>query len=143
MVAEEEVLRREVSLPGLLVLVVDDEADVREFLSAVLLNAQAEVRTAASVKEALTAIAQWQPHLIVSDIAMPEEDGYSLVRQMQLGGVNIPAIALTAYAGAEERARSLQAGFQLHLSKPIKPGELVEAIASLTVANDQKVPVDP
>ncbi len=143
MVAEEEVLGKEVSLAGLLVLVVDDEADVREFLNAVLLNAQAEVQTAASVKEALTAIAQWQPHLIVSDIAMPEEDGYSLLRQMQLRGVNIPAIALTAYAGAEERARSLQAGFQLHLSKPIKPGELVEAIASLTVANHQKVPVDP
>jgi len=89
------------------------------------------------------AIAQWQPHLIVSDIAMPEEDGYSLLRQMQLRGVKIPAIALTAYAGGEERARALQAGFQLHLSKPIKPGELLEAIASLTVANHQKVPVDP
>ncbi|MDZ7962937.1 MAG: ATP-binding protein [Aulosira sp. DedQUE10] len=123
------------SLAGVRVLVVDDEADSREFITTVLQQVQAEVQAAASVKEALQLISQYQPDVIVSDIGMPQEDGYSFIRKVRSlppeKGGNIPAAALTAYARAEDRMRAIQEGYQLHLPKPIEPAELATVVASL------------
>jgi PAS domain S-box-containing protein len=123
------------SLLGVRVLVVDDEADSREFIATVLQHYQAEVQAVASVPEALQLIPQWKPDVLVSDIGMPTEDGYSLIRKLrsqppQQGG-NIPAAALTAYARAEDRMRAIQEGYQMHLPKPIEPAELATVVASL------------
>jgi PAS domain S-box-containing protein len=123
------------SLLGVRVLVVDDEADTREFIFTVLQQCQAEVRVVASVQEALQLIPQWKPDVLVSDIGMSEEDGYSLIRklrsQLPEQGGNIPAAALTAYARAEDRMRAIKEGYQLHLPKPIEPAELATVVASL------------
>ncbi|MEH2153008.1 hybrid sensor histidine kinase/response regulator [Nostoc sp.] len=123
------------SLIGVRVLVVDDQADTREFITTVLEQCQAEVKAVASVSEALQVITQWKPDVLVSDIGMPQEDGYSLIRKLrsqppELGG-NIPAAALTAYAKAEDRMRAIQEGYQLHLPKPIEAAELATVVASL------------
>ncbi|MEH2252710.1 PAS domain S-box protein [Nostoc sp.] len=123
------------SLFGVRVLVVDDQADTREFITTVLEQCQAEVQAVASVQEALQVIKQWKPDVLVSDISMPQEDGYSLIRKLrsqppELGG-NIPAAALTAYARAEDRMRAIQEGYQLHLPKPIEAAELATVVASL------------
>ena len=117
------------------VLVVDDQADTRDFIATVLEQCQAEVQAVASVQEALQVITQWKPDVLVSDIGMPQEDGYSLIRQVrsqppELGG-NIPAAALTAYARAEDRMRAIQEGYQLHLPKPIEAAELATVVARL------------
>ncbi|AKG24792.1 ATPase [Calothrix sp. 336/3] len=123
------------SLRGIRVLVVDDEADSREFLTTVLEQSEAEVETASSVAQALEIIRQSLPDVIVSDIGMPMEDGYSFIRKLRSlppeAGGKIPATALTAYARAEDRRQALQAGFQLHLPKPIDPSELITVVASL------------
>ncbi|BAB73503.1 ATP-binding protein [Anabaena sp. FACHB-709] len=123
------------SLLGVRVLVVDDESDSRDFISTVLEQCQAQVRAVATAKEALQIISQWKPDVLVSDIGMPEEDGYSLIRKLRSlppeQGGNIPATALTAYARAEDRTRAIQEGFQLHLPKPIEPTELATVVASL------------
>ncbi|WP_373530290.1 ATP-binding protein [Nostoc sp.] len=123
------------SLLGVRVLVVDNQADAREFITTVLEQYQAEVQSVASVQEALQVITQWKPDALVSDIGMPQEDGYSLIRKLrsqppELGG-NIPAAALTAYASAEDRMRAIREGYQLHLPKPIEPAELATVVASL------------
>ncbi|WGV26603.1 ATP-binding protein [Halotia branconii] len=123
------------SLSGVRVLVVDDEADTRDFIFTVLQQCQAEVRVVASVQEALQVISQWKPDVLVSDIGMPEEDGYSLIRKLRSQspeqGGKIPAAALTAYARAEDRMRAIKEGYQLHLPKPIEPAELATVVASL------------
>ncbi len=123
------------ALNNLRVLVVDDEVDTRDFITAVLVECGAEVKAVASAAEALTEIKQWQPDVLVSDIGMPLEDGYSLIRKVRLlspnQGGRIPAAALTAYARAEDRTRALQSGFQMHLPKPVEPAELVTVVASL------------
>ena len=123
-------------LRGLRLLVLDDEAETRELLTAMLTERGAEVRANASANEALTTIEQWQPHVVVSDIGMPGEDGYSFVRRLRAleaeRGWNIPAVALTAYARSEDRMRALAAGFQMHVTKPVEALELVVVIASLT-----------
>jgi signal transduction histidine kinase len=123
------------SLAGIEVLVVDDEPDVRELLMALLGDAGAGVRTAASVSEALALYQERRPHLLLSDIEMEGGDGYALVRRMreieQGLGTRTPAIALSARAQANDRLRALAAGFQLHLPKPVDPLELVVAIANL------------
>ncbi len=122
-------------LDGVRVLVVDDEADTRDYLTTLLKQYQAEVLAVASAQAALKAIEEWQPDVLVSDIGMPQEDGYSLVRQLRSRspeqGGKIPAAALTAYARAEDRRRAIQAGFQLHLPKPVDPSELITVVASL------------
>lgn len=127
------------SLLGVRVLVVDDEMDTRDFISNVLEECQAEVKAVKSVSEALQVIIDWKPDVLVSDIAMPEEDGYSLIRkvrsQPQEQGGKIPAAALTAYARAEDRTRAIQEGYQLHLPKPIEPAELATVVASLVIRN--------
>jgi len=127
------------SLAGVRVLVVDDEADTREYMTTVLQQCHAEVQAVGSVPEALQVISQWQPDVLVSDIGMPGEDGYSLIRQLRSQppeqGGKIPAAALTAYARAEDRMRAIQEGFQLHLPKPIEPAELATVVASLVGRN--------
>ncbi|MEH1779570.1 MAG: PAS domain S-box protein [Nostoc sp.] len=123
------------SLLGVRVLVVDDQADTREFITTVLEQCQAEVKAVASVSEAWQLIIQWKPDALVSDISIHQEDGYSLIRKLrsqppELGG-NIPAAALTADAKAEDRMRAIQEGYQLHLPKPIEAAELATVVASL------------
>jgi PAS domain S-box-containing protein len=120
-------------LAGLRILVVDDEPDSRDFVAFVLEDAGAEVISLSSAAEVLLSIAQTAPDLIVSDIGMPEMDGYMLIRHIrtQLGtqGRELVAIALTAYAGEANERQVLQAGFQKHLSKPIDPTQLVATVA--------------
>lgn len=122
------------TLSDVYVLVVDDEADIRELLTVVLENAGAKVKTAASVSEALETIEQSQPDILISDVGMPDRDGYALIRQVRAIESErpnaIPAIALTAYATEEDSKQLLKAGFQLHLSKPVEPAALVAAVAS-------------
>ncbi|MFH7026504.1 MAG: PAS domain S-box protein [Heteroscytonema crispum UTEX LB 1556] len=125
-----------VSLNGLRILVVDDEPDARELLNVALQQYGAEVKTVASAQEALTALQELQPNVLVSDIGMPEEDGYTLIRKIRALDINqggqIPAVALTAYAADEDRAKALLAGFQLHVSKPVNPIELATLVANLS-----------
>ena len=123
------------SLEGLRVLVVDDEADTRELLRELLARRGSEVTTAESAAAALEEIGRSRPDVLVSDIGMPEEDGYSLIRKVRSSegqsGARIPAVALTAYARAEDRVRALSAGFQVHVPKPVDPVELIVVVASL------------
>jgi signal transduction histidine kinase/CheY-like chemotaxis protein len=121
-------------LEGISVLVVDDERDARMLLQRLLEDRHASVETASSAKEAITILMQGTPDVLVSDIGMPEQDGYGLircVRSLPDGRANIPAIALTAYARAEDQVRAIDAGFQRHLSKPVEPVELIAMVRSL------------
>jgi signal transduction histidine kinase/ActR/RegA family two-component response regulator len=124
-----------VSLAGIRVLVVDDEADARDLLQSVLTEANAEVLTAESADAALALVKAQRPDLIVSDIGMPVRDGYDFIRDVRglsaSGGGRIPAIALTAFARSEDRTRAMLAGYQVHVSKPIEPQELVATVKSL------------
>lgn len=122
-------------LSGLRILVVDDEADARTLARRVLEERGAEVVTVSSAAEAMASVDDSSlPSIIVSDIGMPEEDGYDLIRQMRAlpgDAGRVPAVALTALARAEDRKRALSAGYQKHVSKPVDPAELVAVIASL------------
>ncbi|MFP5287595.1 MAG: response regulator [Thermoanaerobaculia bacterium] len=122
-------------LAGLHVLVVDDEADTRELLVTALEQCGARVTAVPNVPDALASLDRTLPDVLLSDIGVPGEDGYSLIRKLrarsaELGG-NVPAAALTAYARSEDRIRALSAGFQAHLAKPIDPAEVVATIAAL------------
>ena len=124
-----------VSLDGVRILVVDDDGDAREWLQAALRVCHAEVRAALGAAEGLEVLKQWQPDVLVSDIGMPGEDGFSLVKKVrelrpEQGG-QIPAVALTSYVRDEDRLRVLSAGFQLHLPKPADIMELMQAVATL------------
>lgn len=123
------------SLHGLKVLVVDDEADTRELIREVLRECGSEVIMCRSAAEALDALEQHKPDILISDLGMPDEDGYSLISKIrslpQERGGQIPAAALTAYARAEDRMRVLRSGFQFHLPKPVDSAELVTVVASL------------
>jgi PAS domain S-box-containing protein len=123
------------SLDGFQLLVVDDEADAREFVTTVLEQYGAKVIAVASVSEALEAVERSQPDVLVSDIGMPGENGYSLIRKLRQleaeRGGRIPAIALTAYARSEDRAAAIAAGFQLHISKPVDPAQLAAVVANI------------
>jgi signal transduction histidine kinase/ActR/RegA family two-component response regulator len=123
-------------LAGLRVLLVDDESDARDLIEDMLRGAGARVVSAGSAEEALRRFAQAQPDALLSDIGMPGESGYDLIRQVRAlpieAGGGVPAIAITAFARPEDRSRALAAGFQLHLSKPIEQGELFAALSSLT-----------
>jgi PAS domain S-box-containing protein len=122
-------------LNGLRVLVVDDEAETCELLQFILEGCGARVKTASSAAAALEAVAEEVFDVMISDIGMPDEDGYSLIAKVRaLGkerGGKVPAAALTAYAGEEDRIRVLQSGFQIHVPKPISPSELVAVVANL------------
>jgi signal transduction histidine kinase/CheY-like chemotaxis protein len=138
LVADTPLPARELASPdlhGLDVLVVDDEPDAREVIAQVIERAGARVGTAANVEDAIELFHQMRPHILVSDVAMPKLDGYSLIqsvrRLQQEDGGATPAIALTAYARDEDRDAALSAGFQRHLSKPCKPAELLWTLAEL------------
>ncbi|MBW4452296.1 MAG: response regulator [Nostoc indistinguendum CM1-VF10] len=126
----------QISLNGLRVLVIDDQADGRELVAFILEQHGALVSQAASVAQALSALESGMPHILISDLGMPEEDGYSFIRKIRAlpvkKGGKIPAIALSAYAKEEDRRRALLTGFQMYLSKPFDPDELVLMIASLS-----------
>lgn len=115
------------------ILVVDDEADTRELIAFVLEELGAKVITATSAKEALTLLEELTPDLLISDIGMPEMDGYSLMRQVRSLNLTkqIPAIALTAYASEADQKQAILAGFQLHIAKPLEIEQLTQAIISL------------
>jgi PAS domain S-box-containing protein len=123
------------ALKGVRVVIVDDEPDSRDLLVAALEQCEAKVFAFASASEALAAVSQLKPDVLVSDIGMPLEDGYSLIRKVrQLSaeqGGQIPAIALTAYARAEDRTRAIASGFQIHIAKPVEPTELATVVANL------------
>ena len=122
------------SLRGLRVLVVDDDPDALDLIATILKRAEAEPMLCSSPPEALAAVRSWKPHVLVSDIEMPGEDGYSLIRKVrELGseGGQIPAVALTAYGRPEDRVRSLSAGYSMHVAKPVDPIELGVIVANL------------
>ena len=124
-------------LNGLRVLAVDDESDARELLAEILTANGVEVRVAASGVEALAMLDDWRPDVLISDIGMPDMDGYEFLRELRFKEnkgkhTRLPALALTAYATAEDRMRALQSGFQMHIAKPVDPEELTTVLASLT-----------
>ncbi|MDZ8106133.1 MAG: response regulator [Nostoc sp. DedQUE12a] len=124
------------------ILVVDDEPDIRDLVTFILQDYGVEVTAVASAQEALQALSESIPDVLISDIGMPKTDGYMLMREVrkrspQEGG-HVPAIALTAYAGEINQQQALEAGFQLHIPKPIDPDELVEAIVGLMTQSDTK-----
>ncbi|MDQ6786917.1 MAG: ATP-binding protein, partial [Acidobacteriota bacterium] len=127
---------RKFKLDGLLILVVDDERDTRQLLVQALTFHGATIETAASAEEAMQAIKEKNPDVLVSDIGMPNEDGYSLIRKVralpEAQHKNMPAIALTAFTRAQDRMRALASGYQNHVAKPVEPDELATVIASLT-----------
>ncbi|MEA2206339.1 MAG: hypothetical protein QOE77_3115 [Blastocatellia bacterium] len=121
-------------LKGLRILVVDDEADSRELLSTILTRCGSEVTCRQSAAEAIKAFRDWKPDLLVSDIGMPNEDGYSLIKKLRKirskRARELPAVALTAYATNDDRLRSLAAGFQMHVAKPVDAEALIISIAT-------------
>ncbi|HEV7301271.1 MAG TPA: ATP-binding protein [Tepidisphaeraceae bacterium] len=123
------------SLDGITVLAVDDEPDARNLIRRVLEECGARVVTAASSEEAMAAVARERPDVIISDIGMPDEDGYAFIRRVRAlaieAGGRTPAAALTAFARAEDRTRALRAGYQTHVAKPVEPMELTAVVASL------------
>ncbi len=123
-------------LEGIHIMIVDDEQDTREMLRLMMRQFGANVRACASSKEALSVLNDWNPDVIVSDIEMPDEDGYELIREVRRleannGGRKVPAVALTAYGRVEDRLRALAAGYQIHVAKPAEPTELALVIAGL------------
>jgi CheY-like chemotaxis protein len=117
------------------VLVVEDDEASPYVLEVILAHYGAVVRAVGSAGEALAVIGQWQPDVLVSDIGMPDEDGYALIRKVRAleadQGGRTPALAFTALTGPEDRERALAAGFQTHLSKPAEPFKLVALVANL------------
>ncbi|RIK80785.1 MAG: hybrid sensor histidine kinase/response regulator [Planctomycetota bacterium] len=125
---------RPAPLEGIRVMVVDDDADARRLTKRVLAKSGVESREAASVEEALTAIDGFAPHVLISDLGMPGQDGFDLIRQVRSRGYtfhDLPAVALTAFARTEERRQALLAGYQVHLAKPVDAFELTAVIATL------------
>ncbi|HYE73081.1 MAG TPA: response regulator, partial [Blastocatellia bacterium] len=122
-------------LDNVKVLAVDDDRDTLELLRHILRMASAEVRTAASAAKALELMAEWRPHVILCDIAMPEMDGLKLIQTIRDRDAALrqhtPALALTAFARNEDRRAALEAGFDDHLAKPANPDTLIAAVASL------------
>jgi len=131
-----QTLNRPEALAGMSVLVVDDEEDARDLLRIVLESCSVQVHDASNVREALAMLETERVDLIVSDIGIPEEDGYSLIRNVRAlpakDKAGIPAIALTAFARNEDRTRALLEGFNVHMAKPVEPAELLLALADLS-----------
>jgi CheY-like chemotaxis protein len=125
-----------VTLAGTRVLVVDDDPDACDLLETVLRACGAEVHAVQSTRAALAALASFHPDVLMSDIGMPEEDGYALVGQMRArearSGGHVRAVALTAFASQADREQALAMGFEAHLAKPASPGEVVTTVARLT-----------
>jgi PAS domain S-box-containing protein len=135
-VESESMTEDAVQLDGLRVLVVDDDADSRLLLMTILSEHSAEVRTAAGMADALRVLDIWPPDVLVSDIGMPDGDGYELIRTIrqreQITGKLLPAVALTAYVRAEDRVQVFRFGYQMHVPKPVEVRELLMVVASLT-----------
>jgi PAS domain S-box-containing protein len=126
--------RAQTGLQGIRVLVVDDERDARELLDVVLTQAGAQVAIASSVNEGLAKLATFPADIVVSDIGMPDQDGYTLIARLNalsVPGQAVPAIALTAYTRSEDKLRALSLGFSAHVGKPVNPIDLIECIARL------------
>jgi signal transduction histidine kinase len=122
------------SLRGLRILVVDDDADARRWMTQLLTRAEAMVRSVPDVGRALSLLEDFTPQILVSDLAMPEQDGFDLVTYLRRNGYGperLPAIAFTAFAGTEDRQRAIAAGFQAFLTKPVDPNELIATITTL------------
>src|SRR6266704_2967872 len=134
-----------VGLRGLRVLVVDDEADARELMRMILRSSGADVMAAACAEEALEQVEQWHPDILVSDIGLPGDDGYVLIQKLRQRqgdyGRSMPALAVTAYARAEDRTRALSAGFQLHVAKPLEPADFDAAIGAASWHNTRQSPL--
>ena len=124
-----------VPLDGLRVLVVDNDPEALELATAILTGAGAMVRVSASAADALASVRSWRPHVLVSDIEMPGEDGYALIQKVRAlapsEGGHTPAVALTAYGRTHDRVLALTAGYNMHVPKPVDPGELTAIIASV------------
>jgi CheY-like chemotaxis protein len=120
---------------GLRLLVVDDEPDVLELYTKLFTQQGAEVAVASNAGEALRQFSDGRPDVLICDVEMPGEDGYSLIRKVRaLGprdGGSVPAVAVTAYGSVEDRIRLLAAGFQMHVPKPVEPAELLTVVASV------------
>jgi len=133
--------RSQSSLKSMRVLVVDDEADAREVVAAVLETCGAHVMATGSAVDALEVLQRERPDLLVADIEMPVEDGYTLIRKIRSltadRGGQIPAVALTAYASSSDRVKALEAGFNRHVPKPVEPLELIAVIDTLTGQNEK------
>lgn len=127
------------SIEGTKILVVDDEPDARMLLRAILEQCGAEVETAENALQTLSMLEEYEPDILVSDIGMPDVDGYELIgkiREKEKGsGKRLPAVALTAFARTEDRLKALSAGFNMHIPKPVEPAELIVVIANLTKSN--------
>lgn len=132
--------RPKVNLHGVKVLVVDDERDARDLIKHILEMSGGTVMTAGSAREAIEVFQRERPDVLLSDVGMPEEDGYQLIRQVRAlprnAGGGVPAVAFTAFARAEDRRQALMAGFQFHLAKPVEALELLTVVASLTGATN-------
>jgi len=135
------------ALDGVRVLVVDDEPDARDLIRRMLEECKAEVVTAGSAAEAVPILESQQLHVLVSDIGMPEVDGYEFLRQVRMlkpeNGGKIPAIALTAFARSEDRTRALMSGYQVHVAKPVEPAELIATVASVAGLTGGPLPETP
>src|SRR5262249_19147232 len=123
-------------IAGLRILAVDDDADTCDMMRTVLQQCGGIVRTATSAASGLEIFRMWQPQVIISDIGMLDVDGYEFIRRVREyerpGGNKVPAIALTAFARIEDRVKSLASGYQMHVAKPIEPGELLTIVASVS-----------
>jgi CheY-like chemotaxis protein len=138
--SQERIIRDERAMPslhGLRILTIDDEADTRDLVRAVLESCGADVVTAASAREGLDSLVRWNPHVLICDIGMPGEDGYSVIRKVRAleHSAGLPAIALTAYVRVEDRMRALEAGYQMFLPKPVEAAELRSTVASVVGRN--------
>lgn len=129
-------------LPGVRVLVVEDDPDSRRLLTRLLRRSDAEVRDVGSAAEAVAALEDFHAEVLVSDIAMPSEDGYSLMRRLRMSPElrirNVPAVALSAFARPEDKSRALSAGFQAHIAKPYEPFDLLTLLAELLESGGRK-----
>lgn len=136
-ISGSERIANHVSLAGVRVLAIDDARDSLDMLGTLLRSRGAEVRTADSARQGFAVLSEWVPHVLVCDIEMPEENGYDLLKRIRAlpdPRASVPAIAVTAYARTEDRVRAIETGFNVHLSKPLEPVELltmVRALASL------------
>jgi CheY-like chemotaxis protein len=139
---DDDARRAPGALQGIRTLVVDDEPDARDLLATVLTLAGSEVETAGSVSDAFLVLRRFRPHVLVSDIGMPDENGYALLRRLRqlapADGGEVPAVALTAYTRTEDRREALAAGFTTHLGKPVSPDDLVRTVAGLATAHARR-----
>ncbi|HET9762985.1 MAG TPA: response regulator, partial [Casimicrobiaceae bacterium] len=129
-----------IPLLGLRVLLVDDDPESNEVVRTLLASCGAEVEVAGSTAQALGVLERWKAHILVSDIGMPREDGFALIRKVRARDGSpgrVPAVALTAYTSVEDRVRLFSAGFQAHVTKPLDPAELVAVVASIARNTDK------